>query len=58
MKYIVAQPDLISNSYFPALAAVELGFFNEEGIDAEISLHDVFACEAFCSADDRVAVRR
>ena len=36
MKYIVAQPDLISNSYFPALAAVELGFFNLEGIDAEI----------------------
>ena len=38
MKYVVAQPDLISNSYFPALAAVELGFFNEEGIEAEIKM--------------------
>ena len=38
MKYVVGQPDLISNSYFPALAAVELGFFNDEGIDAEIEM--------------------
>ena len=28
-------PDLVSNSYFPALAAVELGFFREEGLDVE-----------------------
>lgn len=34
----IAVPDLISNSYFPAIAAVELGFFKEEGIDAEIEL--------------------
>ena len=27
----IAIPDLISNSYFPAVAAVELGFFEEEG---------------------------
>ena len=38
MQYIVAQPDLVSNSYFPALAAVELGFFREQGIDAEIQM--------------------
>jgi ABC-type nitrate/sulfonate/bicarbonate transport system substrate-binding protein len=34
----VALPDLISNSYFPAAAAVELGFFKAEGIDAELEL--------------------
>lgn len=34
----IALPDLISNSYFPAIAAVELGFFKEEGLDAEIEL--------------------
>lgn len=34
----IAVPDLISNSYFPAVAAVELGCFKEEGIDAEIDL--------------------
>ncbi len=30
----IAVPDLISNSYFPAIAAVELGFFKSEGLDA------------------------
>jgi ABC-type nitrate/sulfonate/bicarbonate transport system substrate-binding protein len=34
----IAVPDLISNSYFPAVAAVELGFFKAEGIDAELEL--------------------
>ena len=34
----LAVPDLISNSYFPALAAVELGFFREQGLDVEIDL--------------------
>ena len=34
----IAVPDLISNSYFPVVAAVELGCFGEEGIDAEIEL--------------------
>ena len=29
----IAIPDLISNSYFPAPAAVELGFFEAEGLD-------------------------
>jgi ABC-type nitrate/sulfonate/bicarbonate transport system substrate-binding protein len=36
----IAVPDLISNSYFPAVAAVELGFFKAEGLDAELSLVD------------------
>jgi NitT/TauT family transport system substrate-binding protein len=34
----IAIPDLISNSYFPAIAAVELGCFQAEGLDAEIEL--------------------
>jgi NitT/TauT family transport system substrate-binding protein len=34
----VAVPDLISNSYFPAVAAVELGFFRDEGLDANLEL--------------------
>src|SRR5215468_7468924 len=34
----IAVPDLISNSYFPAVAAVELGKFAEKGIDASIEL--------------------
>jgi ABC-type nitrate/sulfonate/bicarbonate transport system substrate-binding protein len=36
MRIVV--PDLISNSYFPAVAAVELGCLREEGIEAEIEL--------------------
>jgi NitT/TauT family transport system substrate-binding protein len=34
----IAVPDLISNSYFPAVAAVELGVFKDEGLKAEIEL--------------------
>ncbi len=34
----LAVPDLISNSYFPAVAAVELGFFREEGLDVSLEL--------------------
>ena len=34
----LAMPDLISNSYFPAVAAVELGFFKEEGLDVSLEL--------------------
>jgi NitT/TauT family transport system substrate-binding protein len=29
----VAVPDFVSNSYFPAIAAIELGFFAREGLD-------------------------
>src|SRR5271156_6343027 len=34
----LAVPDLISNSYFPALAAAELGFFDREGIAVSADL--------------------
>jgi NitT/TauT family transport system substrate-binding protein len=34
----LAIPDLISNSYFPALAASELGFFAREGIEVSAEL--------------------
>jgi len=34
----IALPDLISNSYFPAAAAVELGFCREEGLDITLEL--------------------
>jgi len=34
----IAVPDLISNSYFPAAAAVELGFFAREGLDVSLEL--------------------
>jgi len=34
----IAIPDLISNSYFPAIAAVELGLFRREGLDVELEL--------------------
>jgi NitT/TauT family transport system substrate-binding protein len=34
----LAIPDLISNSYFPALAAAELGFFEREGLEVSAEL--------------------
>ena len=34
----LAIPDLISNSYFPALAAAELGFFAAEGLEVSTEL--------------------
>jgi ABC-type nitrate/sulfonate/bicarbonate transport system substrate-binding protein len=34
----LAVPDMISNSYFPAVAAIELGFFRQEGLDVELEL--------------------
>jgi ABC-type nitrate/sulfonate/bicarbonate transport system substrate-binding protein len=34
----LAVPDMISNSYFPAEAAVALGFFKAEGLDVELEL--------------------
>jgi ABC-type nitrate/sulfonate/bicarbonate transport system substrate-binding protein len=38
MNLRVAIPDLISPSYFPAIAAVELGCFSKEGFDATLEL--------------------
>lgn len=32
----IGVPDLVSNSYFPAIAAVDLGFFQAEGLDADL----------------------
>ena len=34
----LAIPDMISNSYFPAVAAAELGFFKQEGLDIAVEL--------------------
>ena len=34
----LAVPDLVSNSYFPAAAAVALGFFEREGLEVELEL--------------------
>jgi ABC-type nitrate/sulfonate/bicarbonate transport system substrate-binding protein len=34
----IAIPDMVSPSYFPAIAAVELGFFEREGLAATIEL--------------------
>jgi len=34
----IAVPDMVSPSYFPVVAAVELGFFKAEGLDVELDL--------------------
>ena len=34
----IAVPDMISNSYFPAEAALELGFFREQGLDVTLEM--------------------
>ena len=38
MNLRIAIPDLISPSYFPAIAAVELGCFKDQGFDATLEL--------------------
>ena len=38
MTIRVAIPDMVSPSYFPAVAAVGLGFFEKEGLDATVEL--------------------
>ena len=42
----IAVPDFITNSYFPAGAAVELGFFREEGLD--MTLEHIFPVNRAC----------
>lgn len=37
-RFRIAVPDLISNSYFPAIAATELGKFRDQGLDADVQL--------------------
>jgi NitT/TauT family transport system substrate-binding protein len=34
----LAVPDMISNSYFPAIAAIELGCFRDEGLDVSLEM--------------------
>src|SRR5215831_4895349 len=34
----LAVPDMISNSYFPAIAAIELGLLEEQGLDVSLEL--------------------
>jgi ABC-type nitrate/sulfonate/bicarbonate transport system substrate-binding protein len=34
----LAIPDMISNSYFPAIAAIELGCFRDEGLDVALEM--------------------
>ena len=34
----LAIPDMISNSYFPAIAAIELGMFRDEGLDVSMEM--------------------
>ena len=34
----LAVPDMISNSYFPAIAAAQLGFFKQEGLNVDVEL--------------------
>jgi ABC-type nitrate/sulfonate/bicarbonate transport system substrate-binding protein len=50
----VAVPDLVSNSYFPAIAAIELGFFAKHGLDVvhELIFPNYRAFEAL--RDDRI----
>ncbi len=38
MPLRIAIPDMVSPSYFPAIAAVELGYFSKEGLAATIEL--------------------
>jgi len=38
VQFRIAAVDLVSNTCFPALAADELGYFQEEGLDARIEL--------------------
>lgn len=38
MQIRIAAVDLVSNTCFPALAADELGFYNDEGVEAHIEL--------------------
>ena len=43
----LAVPDLISNSYFPAVAAVDLGFFKAEGLDVDACLQRAVVTASF-----------
>ena len=58
MQFRIAAVDLVSNTCFPVLAADELGFFRDEGLDARIELVAMLgATKALCdgSADAMIA---
>src|SRR5262249_40970510 len=38
LRMKLAIPDMISNSYFPAIAAIELGMFKSEGLDVSLEM--------------------
>jgi NitT/TauT family transport system substrate-binding protein len=38
LDVVLAVPDLVSPSYFPAIAAVDLGFVRDEGLEARLEL--------------------
>ena len=50
----IAVPDLVSNSYFPAIAAIELGYFGKHGLDVahELIFPNYKAFEAL--RDDKI----
>jgi NitT/TauT family transport system substrate-binding protein len=50
----LAIPDLISNSYFPALAAAELGFFAAEGLAVSAELINPVDCAYVALRDGEV----
>jgi hypothetical protein len=57
----IAIPDLISNSYFPAIAMIVLDLFNREGLDAvhELIFPNYKACHwAICALAARALPAR
>jgi ABC-type nitrate/sulfonate/bicarbonate transport system substrate-binding protein len=50
----MAVPDLVSNSYFPALAALELGLFAQEGLAVELELIAPVSAAAEALRDGRI----
>lgn len=50
----LAVPDLISPSYFPAIAAVELGLMREEGVDVSLELRFPVTDAARALRDDEI----
>jgi ABC-type nitrate/sulfonate/bicarbonate transport system substrate-binding protein len=50
----MAVPDLVSNSYFPALAALELGLFEREGLAVELELIAPVSAAAEALRDGRI----
>src|SRR5215470_16977489 len=53
----LAVPDMISNSYFPAEAAVELGFFKAEGLDGAVDFVGGSAHSALAAFPDFSGVK-